>query len=197
MFHTKGLGSFFHGFLTVPWACFNHKFSKAVARMCSVKKVFLEILENSQKRTCTTVSFLRRLQAEAEAQACNFNKKETLPQVLLCEFWRTFKKTFFYRTHPLSLFFILYVIVTMLFFIISYNDLLQYFFISITLIVCITLVNSYFRAMCFCHAKYIIKWISVLKLFECQWTRCSEQLVLLTLNISDTSFYCWPWTSKC
>ena len=31
--------------------------TEAVARMCSVKKVFIEILQNSQKNICARVSF--------------------------------------------------------------------------------------------------------------------------------------------
>ena len=34
------------------------KFTKPVAQRCSVKKVFLEISQNSQERTCARVSFL-------------------------------------------------------------------------------------------------------------------------------------------
>ena len=37
---------------------------------CSVKKVFLEILPNSQESTCARVSFLMKLQASA----CNFER---------------------------------------------------------------------------------------------------------------------------
>ena len=37
--------------------------SEAVVQRCSVKKVFLEILENSQEITCARVSFLIKLQA--------------------------------------------------------------------------------------------------------------------------------------
>ena len=47
-----------------------------------MEKVFLEILKNSQKNTCTRVYCLIKL------QACNFIKKETLAQVFfyeLCE----------------------------------------------------------------------------------------------------------------
>ena len=33
--------------------------AKAVAQNCFVKKVFLEILQNSQENTCVRVSFLR------------------------------------------------------------------------------------------------------------------------------------------
>ena len=36
---------------------------EAVARRCSVKKVFLEILQNSQENTCARVSFLIKFQA--------------------------------------------------------------------------------------------------------------------------------------
>ena len=45
---------------------------EAVARSCTVKKVFLEILQNSQENTC--------------ARVCNFIKKETLTQVFSCKF---------------------------------------------------------------------------------------------------------------
>ena len=44
--------------------CFflNKVFSEAVVRRCSVKKVFLEISQNSQENTCARVSFLIKLQ---------------------------------------------------------------------------------------------------------------------------------------
>ena len=45
--------------------------AEAAAQRCSVKKVFLNIEQNSQKNTCVRVSFLVKLQAEA----CNFAKK--------------------------------------------------------------------------------------------------------------------------
>ena len=35
--------------------------TEALVRMCSVKKVFLEISQNSQKNTCVRVSFLTKL----------------------------------------------------------------------------------------------------------------------------------------
>ena len=47
---------------------------------CSVKKVFLEISQSSQKNTCAKVSFSIKLQALG-----NLIKKETLAQVLSCE----------------------------------------------------------------------------------------------------------------
>ena len=53
---------------------FDHK-NRRVTQMCSVKKVFLEISQNSQENTCAMVSFLIKLQ-----DICNFIKKETLAQ---------------------------------------------------------------------------------------------------------------------
>ena len=47
---------------------FDELYSEAVVQGCSVKKVFLEISQNSQENTCARVSFLIKLQAEA----CNF-----------------------------------------------------------------------------------------------------------------------------
>ena len=55
---------------------------EAVVRKCSVKKVFLEISQNSH---------------EKQAQACNFIKKETLVQVFFCEFCEISQNTFSYR----------------------------------------------------------------------------------------------------
>ena len=37
--------------------------TEAVVRRCSVKKVFLKFLQNSQENTCARVSFLIKLQA--------------------------------------------------------------------------------------------------------------------------------------
>ena len=56
---------------------------------CSVRKVFLEILQNSQENTCARVSFLIKLQAI---------KIETLAQMLSCKLCGISKNTFFYRT---------------------------------------------------------------------------------------------------
>ena len=73
-------------------------YSEAVAWRRSVKKVFLEIPQNSQENTCVIVSFVMKLQAEA----CNFIKKETLTQVFSCEFYEISKSTFSYRTTPVA-----------------------------------------------------------------------------------------------
>ena len=51
-----------------------------------LKKVFLEISQNSLESTC--------------ALACNFIKKETLTQVFSCELCEISKNTFPYRTPP-------------------------------------------------------------------------------------------------
>ena len=51
---------------------------EAVVQTCSVKKVFLKILLNSQENTCARLSFLR-----------------TPAQVLFCEICKVFKNTFF------------------------------------------------------------------------------------------------------
>ena len=60
------------------------KIGRSSHRRCSVKKVFLEILQKSQENTCARVSFLIK-----------FIKKETLAQVSYCEFCETSKNNFF------------------------------------------------------------------------------------------------------
>ena len=66
-------------------------FQEAVVQRCSVKKVFLEISQNSQENTFARVSFLIKLQAKVYY----FIKKETLAQVFFCEFFELSKNTFF------------------------------------------------------------------------------------------------------
>ena len=78
----------------------------AAVRRCSVKKMFLNIMQNSQENNCATVCFLIKLQASAkvsflielQAQAGNFSKKETLAQVFSGKFCIIFKNTLFYST---------------------------------------------------------------------------------------------------
>ena len=65
--------------------------SEAVAQRCSVKKVFLEISQNSHENTCARFSFLIKLHAEA----CHFINEKTLAQVFSCEFCKVSKNTFF------------------------------------------------------------------------------------------------------
>ena len=71
--------------------------TEAVDQRCSVRKVFLEISQNSRKNTCARVSFLIKL-----SQACNFIKKETLAQVFFCEFCEISENTFSYKTPPVA-----------------------------------------------------------------------------------------------
>ena len=62
--------------------------SEAVAQSFSVKKVFLEISQNSQEIACARFSLLIKLQVKVGS----FILKETLAQVLplhFAEFWRT------------------------------------------------------------------------------------------------------------
>ena len=61
-------------------------------------KVFLEILQNSQEKTCAWVFFSIKLQAEA----CSFIKKETLEQVFCSEFFEISKNTFSYSKPPMA-----------------------------------------------------------------------------------------------
>ena len=55
--------------------------TEAIVQRCYVKKVFLEISQNSQENTCARVSFLIKL-----------------AQVFSCEFCEISKNTFFQRT---------------------------------------------------------------------------------------------------
>ena len=59
---------------------------EAVAQRCSVKKVFLEISQNSQQSTCTRVY-----------RPATLFKKMTLVQAFSCEFCEISKGTFFHR----------------------------------------------------------------------------------------------------
>ena len=53
-----------------------------------MKKVFLEISQNSQESTCVRVSFFDKI-------SNNFIKKETLPKVFSYECCEIFNNTFF------------------------------------------------------------------------------------------------------
>ena len=53
------------------------------------KKVHLKISQNQKKYLCQSFFF---------SKVESFIKKETLAQVLSCEFCKIFKNTFFYRT---------------------------------------------------------------------------------------------------
>ena len=64
---------------------------EAVNQSCSVKKVFLEISQNSQENTCARVYFLIKLQGTTVILL----KKETLAQVFSCEFYKISKNNLF------------------------------------------------------------------------------------------------------
>ena len=68
--------------------------SEAVAQKCSVKKVFLEISQNSQENNRGQSIFFNKV----AGPACNFIKKDALTQVFSCEFWEISKNTVSYRT---------------------------------------------------------------------------------------------------
>ena len=75
----------------------------AVVPRCSVKKVFLEISQISQKNISARISFLITFSPEA----FNFIKNETPVEVFSCECWEMSKNTFFtghYRWLLLELF---------------------------------------------------------------------------------------------
>ena len=65
--------------------------TEAVVQRCSVKKVFLEISQNSQESICTGDSFLIKLQA----WPVTLLKKKSLAQVFPCKFCKISKNTFF------------------------------------------------------------------------------------------------------
>ena len=56
--------------------------TETVVQRCSIKKVFLKILPNSQENTCVRVYF-------------SFIKKETLTEVLSRELYQVLKNNFF------------------------------------------------------------------------------------------------------
>ena len=69
---------------------FSRHVKEAATKRCSVKKMFLEILQNSQENSCARVSFLKKIQTET----CNFIKKKTLAQVFSCEFCEILRTPF-------------------------------------------------------------------------------------------------------
>ena len=61
-----------------------------------MKKVFLEILQNSQENNCASVSFLIKKPRPATLL------KKTLAQVFSCEFCEISKNIYSYRTPPVA-----------------------------------------------------------------------------------------------
>ena len=66
---------------------------EGVVQRCSVKKVILEILQNSQASTCARVSFLVKTQACRPATL--FKNLVTLVKVFSCAFCEISKTPFF------------------------------------------------------------------------------------------------------
>ena len=62
-----------------------------VARRCSIKTVFLEILQNLLKSNCARLP-----------PASNLIKKDAVARLLSCEFCEISKYTFYYRTPPMA-----------------------------------------------------------------------------------------------
>ena len=78
--------------------------TEAVLQGCSVKKVFLEMSQNSQENNCAGVSFLVKLQARPATllkdtvDTLKDTQKDTLTQLFSCEFCKISKNTFLHRT---------------------------------------------------------------------------------------------------
>ena len=70
---------------------------EAVVQRCSVKKMFLEISQNSQENLCSRVSFLIKLQASGHRPA-TLSKKRLWHRCLPVNFVK-FLRTPFYKEH--------------------------------------------------------------------------------------------------
>ena len=79
---------------------FQHAEAVVSVQRCSVKKVSVEISQNSQENTCSVPESL--FWQSCRPKACNFIKKETPAQVFSCEFCEISKNTFSYRTPPVA-----------------------------------------------------------------------------------------------
>ena len=101
-YNFRNLPTFLRGqTMTLLYCNYLKLLSEAVAPRCSVKKVFLNISQNSQENTCARVSLLITL--------LNFVKRETLAQVSSVKFVK-FLRTLFFTKHlrQLLLFFSLW-----------------------------------------------------------------------------------------
>ena len=80
------------------WSLYTLAFTshKPEAVVCSVKKVFLKISQNSQQSNCARVSFFNKVSS--------LTSGEPLAQVLSCKFCEIFKNRFFYKTTPVAAF---------------------------------------------------------------------------------------------
>ena len=66
--------------------------SEAVTQICSGKKVFLEISQNSQESACSRIAYLIKFQTSG-----NFIKQRALAQLFMN--LQNIYEPFFYRTH--------------------------------------------------------------------------------------------------
>ena len=71
----------FAGVLQNRSQMFKRVLTKAVSRRCSVKKVFLEISQNSPENTCARLYFLIKLQVFS-SEFCEISKKNFLTEHL-------------------------------------------------------------------------------------------------------------------
>ena len=77
-------------------------FRRAFFRRCSLKKVLLDILQNTEKHLRQSL-FINKVAGLRKSQvSCNFIKKETQAQVFSCEFCKDSKNPFSYRTPPVA-----------------------------------------------------------------------------------------------
>ena len=87
----------------------SHQYTEVVAKSFSVKKVFLEISQNSQGNTCARVSFLMKLQVldlQLHWKTLRLWDSETLAQVFSGKFCEISKNTIFLQSSSSGCFWI-------------------------------------------------------------------------------------------
>ena len=87
--------------LTYPYISplqLDHILRDAVTQKCSVKKVLLQILQNSHENTCARVSFSKKA---SDLQLCFKRDSGTGVFLRICE---AFKNSFFHKTPPVDAF---------------------------------------------------------------------------------------------
>ena len=84
--------------VTWQWYAFLEITTEVVVWRCSVKKVFLEISQNSQENICARISFLIKLQSSG----LQLYKKRGSDTVFSCKFCEISKNTFSHRTPPVA-----------------------------------------------------------------------------------------------
>ena len=89
---TSTLQNWFVKILNFSFRPLHYCLVRSSHQRCSLKKVVFKISQYSQENTRAWVSFSIKLQASSLQL---YKKKETLAQVLSCEFCEIFKNTFF------------------------------------------------------------------------------------------------------